>query len=374
MPTPEGLIASPFSSCYPADLETEWIDVYGFGVPLWVTDPMDEYTAIRERVGAIEYSVLLKWDIQGPGALELANSVYSRNLTTLKNGRIAYGVVVDEHGMMLDDCTATVFAPDHVLLAGGNPGLGEVLRARCPEGTTITERRGEFAVLSVQGPKSREALQRLTSADLSNEAFPYYTILDGIELAGIPAQLNRLGFTAELGYEVLIPVDRAAEFFKALFASSEDLGIRFCGAAALMMARIEAGMVMGELEYDHTVTPFECRMGWAVDFEKGEFLGREALLSKKESSEGRVMSIRIDGDPDALEFVPVFDGDREVGLVSMAVPSPQLGGATLAMARLHRDVVKPGTTLTVKDSNGVARSAEVMSTPVYDPERVRVRS
>ena len=86
------------------------------------------------------------------------------------------------------------------------------------------------------------------------------------------------------------------------------------------------------------------------------------------------MSIRIDGDPDALEFVPIFDGDREVGLVSMAVPSPQLGGATLAMARLHRDVVKPGTTLTVKDSNGVARSAEVMSTPVYDPERVRVRS
>lgn len=374
MPIPDGLKATPFHPMYPSDLETEWIDVYGYAVPLWIADPADEYAAFRERVGILEYSMLYKWDVQGPDAVVIANSVFSRNLAALAPGRIAYGVVTDEEGFMLDDCTATIFAADHVLLCGGNPALGRLLEERLVDGTTLTERREEVAVASVQGPRSRELLQRLTDADLSNEAFPYYTVVSDIEVAGIPAVINRLGFTAELGYEVVVPMDRAADLWAALFDAGADLGVTACAAAALMMARIEAGMVMGELEYDHTVTPFECRMGWAVDFDKGEFLGRSALMAKKDTAEGRVTTIRIEGDADGLDGAPIVDGGRTVGFVTMAVPSPALDGATLAMARLHRDVAKVGTSLTVSPSGGAPRGAEVLKTPVYDPERLKVRS
>ena len=374
MPMPEGLMTTPFHAMYPADLATEWIDVYGYAVPLWVGDPEDEYNAFRERVGILEYSMLYKWDLQGSGAVAAANAVFSRNVAALAPGRIAYGVITDADGLMLDDCTATVFSPDHVLLCGGNPGVGELIRNHLPEGTTLTERRREMAVASVQGPRSRELLQRLTTADLSNEAFPYYTVLTDVQVAGIPATINRLGFTAELGYEVVVPVERAADLWNALFEAGADLGVTACAAAALMMARIEAGMVMGEIEYDHTVTPFECRMGWAVDFEKGDFLGRDALLAKKDTAEGRVVTIRIDGDADGLDGAILANDGREVGFVTMAVPSPALGGATLAMARLHRDAARVGTSLTATPQAGEPRNAEVLKTPVYDPERLRVRS
>ena len=374
MPIPDGLMATPFQPMYPSDLETEWIDVYGYAVPLWIGDPADEYAAFRERVGILEYSMLYKWDLVGPGAVAVANAVFSRNLAALAPGRIAYGVITDSDGYMLDDCTATVFAADHVLLCGGNPGVGALLRDRLAEGTALHERRGETAVASVQGPRSRELLQRLTSADLSNAAFPYYTVLTGVEIAGIPATVNRLGFTAELGYEVVVGADRAAELWTALFEAGVDLGVTACAAAALMMARIEAGMVMGEVEYDHTLTPFECRMGWAVDFEKGDFLGRDALLAKKDGAEGRVVTVRVDGEPDGLDGAPLTSDGIEVGFVTMAVPSPALGGATLAMARIHRDAARVGTLLRVVPESGEIRSAEVLTTPVYDPERQRVRS
>lgn len=374
MPKPDGLLATPFDPMYPQDLETEWIDVCGYAVPLWVGNPGDEYAAFRERVGILEYSMLYKWDLEGPGAVDAANAVFSRNLASLAPGRIAYGVITDSSGFMVDDCTATVFSSDHVLLCGGNPGVGDILREYLPAGTALTERRQETAVASIQGPRSRELIQRLTDADLSNEAFPYYTVLTDVTVAGIPATVNRLGFTAELGYEVIVPVGRAHDLWNSLFEAGADLGVTPCAAAALMMARIEAGMVMGELEYDHTVTPFECRMGWAVDFEKGDFLGRDALLAKKDIAEGRVVTIRIAGDPDGLDGAALSVHGSEVGFVTMAVASPALGGATLAMARIHRDAAKVGTELSVTPEFGDVRAAEVVKTPVYDPERLRVRS
>lgn len=374
MTIPEGLRQTPFSPMYPADLETEWIDVYGYAVPLWIGDPVDEYAAFRERVGILEYSMLYKWDLQGPGAVATANSIFSRDLGNLAPGRIAYGVVTDADGLMIDDCTATMLGPDHVLLCGGNPLLGELLGERLPGDTTMSELREGLAVASVQGPRSRELLQRLTDADLSNEALPYYSVITDVALAGIPATISRLGFTAELGYEVMVPIDRAADLWNALFESGVDLGVTACAAVALMMARIEAGMVMGEVEYDHTVTPFECRMGWAVDFDKGDFLGRESLLLKKDNAEGTVVTVRIEGGADGLDGAPLAAGDKPVGFVTMAVPSPALNGATLGMARVHRDAADVGTALRLTTEAGQSRSAEVVATPVYDPERLRVRS
>ena len=141
-----------------------------------------------------------------------------------------------------------------------------------------------------------------------------------------------------------------------------------------MMARIEAGMVMGEVEYDHTVTPFECRMGWAVDLDKGDFLGRDALVAKKDTADGRVVTVRISGEADGMDGSALLLDGREVGFVTMAVPSPLLDGATLGMARVQRDASAVGTRLTTTDPAGSSRSVEVVATPVYDPERVRVRS
>jgi glycine cleavage system aminomethyltransferase T len=372
MRIPEGLRATPFSPRY-ADRVEEWIDVYGHAVPLSLDDPAKEYSAIRGAAGATEYSMLYKWHVEGAGAVAAADAVISRNVRALRPGRLAYGVVVDADGMMLDDVTIAVPGPGHVVVTGGNPATQEQLTAHAPAGTTVTERRDESAVLSLQGPRSREILQRLTDADVSNVAFPYCTFRTGLSIAGIPAQVNRVGFTAELGYELQVPRDRALELWDAVFEAGADLGLRAFGAAALMMCRTEAGMIMGELEYDRTVTPFECRMGWAVDFDKGPFLGREGLLAKKETAVGRVVSVVVDADPETAEGARLRLGGRDVGYVTMAVPSPHLDGATLGLARVHRDGAKIGTVLTAVAADG-STAATVKPMPVYDPGRTRVRA
>ncbi|KAA1380584.1 aminomethyltransferase family protein [Aeromicrobium fastidiosum] len=361
---------TPFAARFP-ETAGEAIDVYGFAVPLFLVDVDEEYDAIRHRVAVLEFSMLFKWDVRGADAVAVADAVFSRNLRDLAARRIAYGVVVDESGHMLDDVTGTVLADDHVRIIGGNPATVDALR-RHAEGrdAEVTEIRDTLGVLSVQGPRSRELLQRLTDRDMSNEAFPYYSYDPAMTVAGIPAHVNRMGFTAELGYEVMVPVERALELWDALFEAGQDLGVQAASAGALMVARVEAGMVMGEVEYDATSTPFECRMGWAVDFDKGDFQGREALLSLKDGVSARVVSVVVDADPDAADGARLVDAGEDVGWVTMAVPSPVLDGKTLGLARVAVGSAKIGTTLALADG----AVATVVRTPVYDPDRDRVRS
>lgn len=370
---PETLKATPFNFAYPLDLDTEWIDVMDYGVPLWVSDPENEYDAFRHRVGLLEYSMLYRWEIRGAGAIATADAVFSRNVANLAPGTMAYGVIVNADGFMIDDPTVAVYAPDHVLLVGGNPLVGEVLNEHLAANTTVHERRGEFCVLSVQGPSSRALLSRLVDVDMSNDAFPYYTFRSGVNLAGITCQINRIGFTAELGFEVVAPIDSAPQLLAVVQEAGADLGATICGAAALMMCRIESGMVMAGLEYNETSTPFDCRLGWAVDFDKGPFQGRDALLALRDTAPDRVMTLQIDGDADGLDGAALVDGSKSVGVITMAVPSPALGGSTIAMARLQRALAVPGTALDVQAPDG-SRQATVLRTPVYDPDRTRVRS
>jgi aminomethyltransferase len=370
---PDGLKLTPFHQFTPPSID-EFIDVYGYAVPLWITDPASEYDAIRSRVGMLEFSMLYKWDIEGPGALGVADAVFSRDVASMSSGQIAYGVVTDANGLMVDDCTTMVHGPDHVRMFGGNPESLHLLAEACGPGTTVSERRNEWAVLSVQGPNSRTLLQRLTDHDLSNEAFPYYTFKTNVPLTGTTAQINRLGFTAELGFEVMVPVDAAEAIWVAVNEAGEDLGLQACAAAALMMCRVEAGMIMGELEYDHTVSPYECRMGWAVDLEKGPWLGRDALKSRKDRDTGRVVTVRVDAAPELAEGARLRSEEgADVGHITMAVPSPVLDGATIGLARVHREAAKSGTKLVLSSTDDSA-AVEVIPTPVYDPERVRVRS
>lgn len=374
MPTPAHLKPSPFTARVPDDLrEEEWIDVAGQATPERITGTEAEYRAFRNGVGMIDFSMLPKWEISGPGAIDVLNEVFTRDVTKLSPGTIAYGAVVTEDGMMMDDCTVLVYSDEHVRLTGGNWDVEDVIRRYLTPETTLTELRDSLATLSVQGPHSRETLQKLTDSDLSNEAFPYYTFQTDIDLRGIPAHINRMGFTAELGYEVMVPIERALDLWDLVAEAGAEFGAVGCGGGALMMVRVEAGMVMGGLEYDDETSPFECRMGWAVDLEKKSFHGRDALVALKEKPRRTIASLVVDADPDDLEGAVISHDGVEVGSITMAVPSPELGGATLALARVARGHASKDTVLEVRTPGGVAE-ARVVPTPVYDPQRLKVRS
>ena len=181
---------------------------------------------------------------------------------------------------MVDDCTASVFSPDRVRFCGANDrdaemfaarAAGDLRRASAPSPTRCR-------ILCLQGPASRALLQPLANQDLSNDSFPYYTFRDDVEIAGIPIFMTRLGYTAELGYELWVELDRALE----LWDVSSTPGRRrdgVIGMDALDLFRIEGGFIIGGIEYDPTVSPYECGLGWAVDLGKADFQGRSALVA-----------------------------------------------------------------------------------------------
>lgn len=371
MPMPVGLESNPTTARF-ADRVSEWADSFGRAFAIHYGDPAKEYKALREAVVALEYSTIRKWFVEGPAAVATVDQVFSRNVEALPVGRVLYGFFADDDGFMIEDCTVVKLSPESVLVLGGELLTQQSLEQAAPEGTTVTDRRAEFAAVSLQGPSSRALLQRLTGSDISNEALPYYGALLDIEVAGIPAMLLRLGFTAELGYEIIVPVEHADALWDAIL-EHDDLGIELMGLEAILIARTEAGMVMNEYEYDRSTTPFECRLGWAIDFDKGSFRGRDALATKKHDVPTRLVSLEISGPAAGLDGRELFIDGQKVGRVTMAVASPVLEGRTLALARIATAHARVDNALEVGTVEGPF-PAVVRQTPAFDPERNRVRS
>ena len=275
-----------------AALTDQWMDLFGYAAPTVVTDTLEEYRAVRTTAGLMDFSMLRKVDVTGKGALDLLNSLLTRDLAKLRSGQIAYGAFCNESGFMIDDCTSSVFSPDYVRFCGANDLDYEIFSARASStGIVVREFTDQSPHLCLQGPLSRMMLQPLANRDISNAAFPYYTFRDDVEIAGIPVFMTRLGYTAELGFELWVDSGRALELWDLLIDALTPQGMKIIGMDALDLFRIEGGFIIGGVEYDPTVSPYECGLGWSVDFAKDSLPAREALLHDRDSSQLRLGSV-----------------------------------------------------------------------------------
>jgi aminomethyltransferase len=354
-------------------LTDEWMDLFGYWAPTEVTDTQEEYRAVRETAGLMDFTMLRKVDLDGDGALDLVNSIVTRDVSALTPGRIAYGALTDENGKMVDDCTTMMRAADRVRFCGANDRDYEIFTAAA-EGTgiAVSELTDAMPHLCLQGPRSREILQGLTDADLSNAAFPYYTFREDVEIAGIPIFMTRLGYTAELGYELWVDRDRALELWDALVEAGGPQGMKVIGMVALDLFRIEGGFIIGGVEYDPMVSPYECGLGWSVDLHKGDFQGKESLARDREATNLRLTSVVLERGGDEASGAPLWIGEEEVGIVTQAVVSPYLGGKTLGLAKIREELKEPGRAVVAQVGDEQV-AGEVVSHPVYDPERRRAK-
>jgi aminomethyltransferase len=355
-------------------LTDQWMDLFGYFAPTVVTDTEAEYRAVRETAGLMDFTMLRKVDLDGPGALELVNSVVARDVSKLRPGRIAYGPLVAEDGKMVDDCTVMLRAPDRIRFCGANDRDYEIFSAAAA-GTGIEVREFTDAMphLCLQGPASRQILQSLANRDLSADAFPYYTFREDVSIAGIPIFMTRLGYTAELGYELWVERDRALELWDALVAAGTPAGMKVIGMTALDLFRIEGGFIIGGVEYDPTVSPFECGLGWAVAFDKEALRGRAGLESDREGTSLRLTSVALDGGGDSASGAPLAVDGAEVGFVTQAIVSPFLGGRTLGLAKVQKRLAQsPGTRVTARVGDEDV-AGEIVEHPVYEKERKRAK-
>lgn len=355
------------------EMTDKWMDLFGYLAPSVVTDTLAEYRAVREAAGLMDFSMLRKIDVTGSGAVDFVNSLVTRDIRKLQPGQIAYGALADEHGMMVDDCTASVIGDDFVRFCGANDRDLEMFTARAAEkAIAVTHITDDMPHLCLQGPKSRSILQSLCEADLSNSSFPYYSFRRDVEVAGISVFMTRLGYTAELGYELWVERDRALELFDALLAAGSSSGMRLIGMDALDLLRIEGGFIIGGIEYDSTVSPYECGLGWAVDLGKGPFLGRDALVEAKERTELRLTSVILESGGAGASGARLSYDNEDIGFVTQAVTSPYLDGKTLGLAKIRRPHNMRGTEITAA-VDGAAVPGQIVRHPVYDPERKRAK-
>lgn len=360
-------------------LGAELVDRIGYDAALRFTTVAEEHLATRERVGVYDVYHQGALDLKGPDAEALLSRLLVNDPQRLDDGGVLYSSLCNADGGMVDDLTVYRLAADHFWLCP-TPSRVDVVDAWIRGHTEgqrayITNIVSGTAFLSLQGPRSRETLAAMTDLDLSTDALPYYRFARGT-VAEVPTLVARTGYSGELGYELFFPREYAEGMWDAAFAAGEPFGIVPCGLGALRSVRMEKKYPLYGLDLDETTSPLEASLGWTVRFEKGDFIGRDALLRQRDAGVSRrLVGIELGaGDPLPMAGDAIaIDGDA-VGSVTSSDVGHAIG-RTLAMGYVAPDAATDGTAVTVTlAETGQALAGTVRTEAFYDPGRERVRA
>jgi aminomethyltransferase len=245
-----------------------------------------EYAAIRNSAALIDVSPLFKYVIKGRDALRLLDRVLPRDMTKSKVGQVMYTPWCDPAGKVIDDGTVSRLSEDTFRLTSADPNLRWLFQNALGLSVSIEDVSESTGAVSLQGPLSRDILLAL---GLDVSGLKYFRVMAGT-LKGIPVTISRTGYTGDLGYEIWVDAPRAVDLWDALAQVGELYGLVPSGILALDVARIEAGLLLLEVDYvsshhalidSQTSTPFELNLGWTVNLDKGPFVGKQALVEEK---------------------------------------------------------------------------------------------
>jgi sarcosine oxidase, subunit alpha len=350
-------------------------------------DAVEEVRAVREAVGAIDVSTLGKLRLTGPGVPALLDRLYVNQWQKLGVGRVRYGVMCNDEGVVLDDGVCARVGEREWYMTTTSSGAGAIFewiqwwaQSGWGDGAHVTDLTEVNAAINLAGPRSRQVLQGLTSLDLSNEAFPYMHVRDA-EVAGVPCRLMRIGFTGELSYEIHVPAGYALHLWQALFEAGADHGLRPFGLEAQRVLRLEKGHIIVSQDTDAATDPLAADMAWAVKLDKPDFLGKRSLVrlaagTPRQKLVGFKMAQPGVVPDEGLQIV-TRNGNGPmtiIGWVTSSRHSPTLDEA-IGLCWLPADLAEqPGASFIIRlqDGAGLAE-ARVHHGPFYDPAGERLR-
>jgi aminomethyltransferase len=355
-----------------------------------------EYFAIRNSAALIDVSPLQKYMLRGPDASRLLDRIVTRNVAKCAVGQVLYTPWCDEQGKVIDDGTLTKFDAETFRLTSAEPNLRWFHENKFGLPNVSIEDVGDsIAALALQGPLARVILNAATGVDLAG--LKYFRATDS-HIAGVKVTISRTGYTGDLGYEIWMDAKDSIKVWDALMEAGEPHAITPTGILGLDVARIEAGLIMLDVDYTsakHAITdaqkssPFELGLGWAVSFDKADYVGRRALLAEKQRGPAwQFVGLEVDweslekayneaGLPVNIPIVawrsdiPIYSGGRQIGYATSGVWSPLLK-KYLVLAHLDAAYAKPGNQvfmeITVDHKRRLGR-AKVAKLPFFDPDR-----
>jgi aminomethyltransferase len=372
----------------------EWSGYYT--VSVYETHHEHEYNAIRNSAALIDISPLFKYRITGSDATRFVNRVISRDINKVAIDQVIYCCWCDPEGKVIDDGTITRLAENEYRWTAADPSLRWFQQNALALDVKIEDISEQVAALALQGPTSGKLLRTVADADVAN--LKYFRVTRG-QIAGVPVDISRTGYTGDLGFEIWMPWKNAGKVWDELIKKGKAFDIHPAGMIALDIARIEAGLILIEVDYTSSkkaliesqkFSPQEIGLGKLVDLKKETFVGRDALAREKKNggAERALVGLEINwNEVEALYdkvgmapqvpsvasrvAVPVYRAGKQVGKATSTTWSPTLK-KMIALACVNRDQSSVGATLNIEMTVEAVRhtvSAKVSALPFFNPVR-----
>jgi aminomethyltransferase len=371
----------------------EWSGYYT--VSAYESHHEHEYNAIRNAAALIDVSPLFKYMVTGPDAARLVDRLITRDVAKMSVGQVYYTPWCDEHGKVIDDGTVSRLGEQIFRWTAADPSLRWFRQNAAGMDVRVEDVSEEIAALALQGPTSAKLLRTVARADI--DRLKYFRVTSGT-IAGVDVDISRTGYTGDLGYEIWMPADHAVAVWDALMQGGKPFDIKPAGMLALDVARIEAGLLLIEVDFfssrkamiaPQMYTPYELGMGRLVNLDKGRFIGQRALREEHQRGHARqIVGLEIDWNEveklyDAAGLaptvaatasrvaVPVYRNGRQVGKATSTTWSPVLK-RMIALASVDRPHYAEGTDLQFEMTVEAVRhrvGAKVVKTPFFNPPR-----
>ena len=371
----------------------EWSGYYA--VSVYETHHEHEYNAIRNAAGLIDVTPLFKYRVSGKDATKFVNRVITRDINKVAVGQVIYCCWCDEQGKVIDDGTISRLGENLYRWTAADPSMRWFHQNALGLDVNIDDISDKLASLALQGPTSGRLLKQAAEADITN--LKYFRVTHA-KIAGVEVDISRTGYTGDLGYEIWIPWNDAPKVWDALVEAGKEFDLLAAGMVALDVARIEAGLILIEVDYfsskkalieSQKYSPYEIGLGRLVDLKKEYFIGRAALEEENRRGPKRLlMGLDINWEDverlyDAIGLapqvpsmasrmaVPVYRGGLQVGKATSTTWSPTLK-KMIALASLSREQAAPGTELHMELTVEAVRHkvrAKTKELPFFNPPR-----
>jgi len=384
-----------FALCHSLNYR-EWSGYYT--VSVYEVHHEHEYNAIRNACALIDISPLYKYLVTGKDATKLVNRVITRDINKVAVGQVIYCCWCDEEGKVIDDGTITRLEENTYRWTAADPSLRWFKQNGLNMDVQLEDISEKTAALALQGPTSAKLLKAVAEADIAN--LKYFRMTRG-KIAGVPVDISRTGYTGDLGYEIWMPWNDAVKVWDELMAKGKQFDIHAAGMLALDVARVEAGLLLIEVDYTSSkkaliesqkYSPFELGFGKMVHLKKENFVGKSALEKDAKNGVGRQLVgleidwVEVEEQHDRFGLtpaapsqasrvsVPVYLGDRQVGKATTTTFSPLLK-KLIALASVDTQFTKPGTQLQMEltiEAQRLKTTATVVPLPFFNPKRKTV--
>jgi len=371
----------------------EWSGYYT--VSVYEVHHEHEYNAIRNACAMIDITPLYKYLVTGKDATKLVNRVITRDINKVKVGQVIYCCWCDEVGKVIDDGTISRLGENVYRWTAADPSLRWFKQNGLNMDVQIEDISEKTAALALQGPTSGQLLKVAAEADIAN--LKYFRVTRG-KINGIPVDISRTGYTGDLGYEIWVPWQDAVKVWDALMTKGKQFDIHAAGMLALDVARVEAGLLLIEVDYTSSkkalipsqkFSPYELGFGKMVHLDKENFVGKTALQRDEKNGVPRQLVglevdwVEVEEQHDKFGLtpaapaqasraaVPVYQGSRQVGKATTTTFSPLLK-KLIALASVESGSSKPGTKLQMEltiEARRLKTTATVVKLPFFNPAR-----